>query len=214
MGHYVYKYVFDDEIVYIGKNDTDLHSRIYQHTLEEKFQPIKEAQIYFVELQNSVESRVMEELLINKYKPILNVACKQNGMSISFEEPDWEKYVPPQKSQQRKKKKKEYEIVTISDCYDNLPDYKRRFLNGCAKNICSTFDFKTFSEMAGIDNDLNSIRDFAQDIFNTSIHVSNKNSWRVFPWVQDFSITPSEQTIEIVFGDIAYDYLNNVARKF
>jgi hypothetical protein len=31
MGHYVYKYVYNNEIIYIGKNDTDLENRIYQH---------------------------------------------------------------------------------------------------------------------------------------------------------------------------------------
>lgn len=209
MGHYVYKYVFDDEIVYVGKNDTDLHSRIYQHTLEEKFQPVKEAQIYFIELQNSIESRLMEELLINKYKPLLNVACKQNGVSISIEEPIWKKYDPPKKSKQRKNIRKEYETITISDCFDSLQVDKRRFLSKCAKSICSKFDFKTFSEMTGVDNDLDAIRRYAQDIFNTNMHVSNKNSWCVFPWVQDFSISPSKQTVEIVLGDIAYAYLSN-----
>lgn len=39
MGHYVYKYVYNNEIIYIGKNDTDLESRIYQHKLEDKFKP-------------------------------------------------------------------------------------------------------------------------------------------------------------------------------
>lgn len=28
MGNYVYKYVYKDEIIYIGKNDTDLTSRL------------------------------------------------------------------------------------------------------------------------------------------------------------------------------------------
>ena len=46
MGHYVYKYVKAGEIVYIGKNDTNLADRIYQHKLEEKFIPYADAEVY------------------------------------------------------------------------------------------------------------------------------------------------------------------------
>lgn len=90
--HYVYKYVFDGEIVYIGKNDTYLIDRIYQHTLETKFRQCKDAEIYYAELRNSTESSVMEMLLINKYKPRLNVTFVQDGLSIDFQEPEWIKY--------------------------------------------------------------------------------------------------------------------------
>lgn len=90
--HYVYKYVFDGKIVYIGKNDTNLINRIYQHTLEPKFRECKEAEIYYAELGNSTESTVMEMLLINKYKPRLNVTFVQDGLSIDFQEPEWIKY--------------------------------------------------------------------------------------------------------------------------
>ena len=31
MGHYVYKYVHNDEIIYIGKCDKDLEKQISQH---------------------------------------------------------------------------------------------------------------------------------------------------------------------------------------
>ena len=31
MGHYVYKYVLHQEVIYIGKNNTDLVSRLNQH---------------------------------------------------------------------------------------------------------------------------------------------------------------------------------------
>ena len=48
MGHFVYKYVYDGEIVYIGKNDTDLKTRIKQHEREEKFQPYLKSDIYII----------------------------------------------------------------------------------------------------------------------------------------------------------------------
>lgn len=79
MGHHVYKYVEDDEIIYIGKNDTDLHTRISQHVSEKKFKEHPDAKIYYGKLANSVESRFMEMMLINRYKPILNVVDKEEG---------------------------------------------------------------------------------------------------------------------------------------
>lgn len=39
MSHYVYKYVHEGEIIYIGKCDAILKNRIYQHRLEDKFKP-------------------------------------------------------------------------------------------------------------------------------------------------------------------------------
>ena len=56
MASYVYKYVYKDEIVYIGKNDTDLVTRIKQHQQETKFQPYLLSDIYYIELSNKAES--------------------------------------------------------------------------------------------------------------------------------------------------------------
>ncbi len=94
MGHYVYKYVYNGEIVYIGKNDTDLISRIKQHEKENKFLPYIFSDIYYITLENKVETRIMETMLINRYKPKLNIADKANGtgLAIEFTEPHWEKY--------------------------------------------------------------------------------------------------------------------------
>ena len=76
MGYYVYKYVLDNQIIYIGKNDTNLQDRIIQHQREEKFKPYMEADIYYIELKNKAETSGLEKLLINKYKPILNIVDK------------------------------------------------------------------------------------------------------------------------------------------
>ena len=57
MGHYVYKYVLGDEVIYIGKNDTDLVSRINSHnydSLDARAQgDLQQAKIYYIELVNS-----------------------------------------------------------------------------------------------------------------------------------------------------------------
>lgn len=92
-GHYVYKYIYNGEIVYIGKNDTDLITRINQHKSEEKFAPYLSSDIYYMSLNNEHDTDLMETLLINKYKPLLNVAKKSNyELGIIFIEPEWKKY--------------------------------------------------------------------------------------------------------------------------
>lgn len=94
MGNYIYKYVLNDEIIYIGKTK-NLDSRIYQHSMEEKFKPhLKESVIFYFECANSVEMDLIERALINQYKPELNVKDNKEGFSalLSIEELKWEKY--------------------------------------------------------------------------------------------------------------------------
>lgn len=92
-GHFVYKYVYNGEIVYIGKNDTDLITRIKQHKSEEKFIPYLSSDIYYMSLNNERDSDLMESLLIQKYKPLLNVSKKYSyEQKIAFIEPEWKKY--------------------------------------------------------------------------------------------------------------------------
>lgn len=97
MGHYVYKYVYDGEIVYIGKNDTNLETRINQHKLEEKFKPYLKADIYYIELANSIMSDVVESELIRRYKPKLNVAKMSDWSGLEFAEPEWKLFKPMRK---------------------------------------------------------------------------------------------------------------------
>lgn len=95
MGHYVYKYVHKGKIVYIGKNDNNLISRISSHKSESKFKPYLSSDIYYITLANKAETRTLETLLINKYKPKLNVIDKYDSITSSFlkiQEPKWEKY--------------------------------------------------------------------------------------------------------------------------
>lgn len=112
MGHYVYKYVHNDEIIYIGKNDTNLESRIKQHERERKFKKYLSSDIYYIELSNRAESKALEALLINKYKPKLNVVDVYETSSnlIQFVEPTWLRYcgqIKKEKSQNCVKKKEE-----------------------------------------------------------------------------------------------------------
>lgn len=92
--HYIYKYVFHDEIIYIGKVNSDLKRRVEEHAREEKFFPyLKEASVFCIQLANPTETTFMELYLINKYKPVLNIVAKYEGMTnIQVPEPAWIPY--------------------------------------------------------------------------------------------------------------------------
>lgn len=111
MGHYVYKYVLNGEIIYIGKNDTDLHSRIKSHGRpgdnipKQHWDEINSAKIYYIELANSTMSDVVESELIRRYMPKYNKAKKSDWCGINFIEPEWKEYIPNQTIVYKNKKK-------------------------------------------------------------------------------------------------------------
>lgn len=92
--HYLYKYIYKGDIIYIGKTNDNLERRIFSHINEDKFLPyIKEAEIYVMKLSNCTEVNALEMLLINKYRPILNCADKYDEITnIKFEELPWNTY--------------------------------------------------------------------------------------------------------------------------
>lgn len=97
MGHYVYKYVYNDEIIYIGKSDSNLEHRIDQHKREEKFKPYLKSQIYYIKLANRVMSDVVESELIRRYHPKLNVSKMSEWCGLNFVEPEWIIFQPSSK---------------------------------------------------------------------------------------------------------------------
>ena len=119
MGHFVYKYVLDNEVIYIGKNDTNLHSRLAQHGKAgdnipaEAWDDINKADIFYCTLANSTMSDVVESELIRRYKPKYNTAKRSEWSGLDFVEPKWKKYVPP-KNVPSKKRKYEQRLI---DCY-------------------------------------------------------------------------------------------------
>ena len=99
--HGLYKFVTCDtnEIIYIGKTNNNLKSRVKDHIrgkgVDEKFNAYKNNyKVYVSFLPNKVETDIMERALINKYKPVLNVVDKYDGLSnlIKVEEPQWVEY--------------------------------------------------------------------------------------------------------------------------
>ena len=60
----VYKYVYNNAVIYIGMSKKDIFGRINAHSREEKFKPyIKDCEV-FVHIMNDVENKV--QLLIDE----------------------------------------------------------------------------------------------------------------------------------------------------
>ena len=96
IGRGIYKYVYNDEIIYIGMSTTDIERRIKEHKYEIRFRHYKNAfKIYYIQLNNNAQVKGVEKLLIDKYKPILNVKdIYNNGGNLDIESllPEWTEY--------------------------------------------------------------------------------------------------------------------------
>jgi hypothetical protein len=70
--HGVYKYVYDGEVVYIGKTDAEngFQKRINAHKKEHEL--FNKGEIYVHKCKDKTETDSLETILINAYKPILN----------------------------------------------------------------------------------------------------------------------------------------------
>ena len=92
MAYYIYKYVENDEVVYIGQT-TELHTRIRTHT-KDKLANFN-GQIYYFSCPNKTAMDSWEYFLINKYHPKYNVALNDGNVSIHVDEPQWTLYEMP-----------------------------------------------------------------------------------------------------------------------
>ena len=87
-GHYVYRYIYKDEIIYIGRT-IDMDRRVSEHKREPHFKEFCKKNkikynnllIEYITLQNSTEESVVEKILINKYKPELNTTDNHDSIS-------------------------------------------------------------------------------------------------------------------------------------
>lgn len=140
MGHYVYKYVLNDEIIYVGKCDGNLDSRLSQHGCKgdnidaAAWNDIRASTVFYTELANSTMSDVVESELIRRYKPKYNRAKMSDWDGLTFPEPEWKKYkkVKPTKA---KTKIVDDSLLTQAQ-YEN----KYRFSKHCSKAGATKFN--------------------------------------------------------------------------
>lgn len=90
MSFYIYKYVNNNIIEYIGQT-TNLEKRIEQHK-KDKLKNFK-GKIYYFECPNKTAMNSWEYCLINKYHPKYNAALKDNQTNININEPEWKLYM-------------------------------------------------------------------------------------------------------------------------
>lgn len=100
MKHYVYKYVLDDEVIYVGRTK-NLDVRVYFHgksgdnITSDGRDEINRADVYYSLVANELMADVIESELIRRYKPKYNKMKKSNWDGIDFVEPNWTRYVRP-----------------------------------------------------------------------------------------------------------------------
>ena len=89
----IYKYIYNDEVVYVGKSNC-LDDRIRQHNEEIRFFGLNE--IYYFICDNKNMMDVNEAYYINLYKPILNrqnVLINKKYENLINANPEWYQYI-------------------------------------------------------------------------------------------------------------------------
>ena len=138
--HGLYKYVTTDtnEIIYIGKTNTSFESRISAHDRcmgdNAKFRNyIGKTKVFIAELPNKADTDILEKILINQYKPILNSMDNYDGFSglIKVQEPEWKEYIPKEHiylrqeflNREKLKSASDYLKIDLKPAGYNLDDY-------------------------------------------------------------------------------------------
>lgn len=154
MPSYVYKYVLDEEIIYIGKTD-NIKQRILSHgkngdNIPECGWPeINCATVYYARLANRVMADVVESELIHKYMPKYNKAKTSEWDGLDFQEPKWilfnksdvnkEDVGSLKRQLERKSKELEHKeecIKILTKHLQELIDERRNLEKHCKENKC------------------------------------------------------------------------------
>ncbi len=200
MGHYVYKYVLNDEIIYIGKNDTNLQTRIMSHEtsrvdklygFRKKFG--KDLTIYYAKVSNKLQSDLLESFLIDKYKPKFNEAKKYKGVFKLFEgakEPRF--FIFKDKAKSTKKVARDFRH--IKGKYQYVPYDKKELFENMLYVIQATFktDYKGIMEVKGTD-----IPHCWMDVENPSVYLN----------MPDGSVH-----VYRIFSKVSYDMGNDIIK--
>lgn len=97
MKYIIYKYVFKNEIIYIGKSDAGLgrltaHGKKGDNIAEAAWDEINQSDIYISEMANEHMTDIYESEMIRRYKPKYNKAKMKDWGGISLPEPTWSLY--------------------------------------------------------------------------------------------------------------------------
>lgn len=131
MGHFVYRYTLNGEILYVGKNDTDLISRIEQHEqgkgdkLYHFQQDHPDLVIDYIEVGNSSQSDVMETYLIDKLRPKFNSSKKFDGTAELFGDIPLPEFKPYKDLLNRRARKTKNASTKITKVKPAMPEWQQ-----------------------------------------------------------------------------------------
>ena len=175
MSYYIYKYVRDGEIKYIGKT-VNMWRRFSQHKKETKFQNLNftSQDVYYVECASKVQMDTLELLLINKYMPELNVVAKPKDNAVftsvcEMKDFEWLPLVDLEKPKTSKPKENKplfEEIFATSD--EGIPI--KWFIYDNYKKLCAgeLFDCK----LANMD-----MKAFSHSLLSLKVYKKCKEYW-------------------------------------
>ena len=127
----IYKYVYDGEIIYIGKSDNSILNRVKSHKNEEKFKPyLDKAVVYYIECKNPAHTQILETYLINKYKPCLNASFKyEDDLDIDIQEPEWHLLSELKETEKNAKQPKKLGKIWYEHRLNDIESLKTRIKN-------------------------------------------------------------------------------------
>ena len=94
-GHFVYKYVYAGEVIYVGKTDENLEIRLSQHGKagdnipQEGWNEINNSIVYYSKLLSKHDTDIYESELIRRYKPRYNKAKTSEWSGVDLPELNW-----------------------------------------------------------------------------------------------------------------------------
>lgn len=178
----IYKYVWHNNVIYVGKSQTDIEKRIQAHSREDKFQKyLADADVYYCLLPNESTTSIYELYYINKYKPILNVSEKYDSdiVGIQVDEAAWELYSPSKYWCNKNKLKPESvlkyhksKIEWLKSMKDKCQDIQTIFSELHSTVTQSWIEASNFRDFARRRKDDNSFETYAyyQDTLLNTIH--------------------------------------------
>lgn len=127
----IYKYVYDGEIIYIGKSDNSILNRVKSHKNEEKFKPyLDKAVVYYTECKNSAQTLIFETYLINKYKPRLNTSFKyEDDLDFDIQELEWHLLSELKETEKNVKQPKKLGKIWYEHRLNDIESLKTRIKN-------------------------------------------------------------------------------------
>ena len=130
--YYIYRYIEQNRVIYVGKTKRDLRERIEEHKSDRKFMShLAASKIEYFTVPTQVEMDIAEKYYINKYRPMLNIVDMDNATfpyQLDYRWNDYTTYVPEKTSKiQSSSVSYEQEQLEIMEqmlvLYDNLEEF-------------------------------------------------------------------------------------------